>query len=352
MLLSQMPGYNLPCFGMWPVPWLEKPGYYQMYELKLRGGKLCWMHRSIECSHIPGHACGDSYDDYLKAVKAAKSQNISIESVTNSLDLPISEKQSLILKAEKALMAKQRLMDEEYLMLQEAKRRNSDKRISKNNITLHEPSPSTLDALYEQLSEFPYISIVRLNELGMTLYQKEPDGIWHRGRTDRKTAKFAYQERVARGFGYSGTHHWGKTKAAIRKDLLPRANELLQLASVKRMLADAEREGKKILLVGDYVFWFEEGNSVGWVLKESNGVPSESSKNTLWKEGTIVSKNHGRIVVLPYIKENGQKVAGHTKNAPNDDKAKPRHQSEYVELPFEILDGDLMIGLFGELPYE
>lgn len=48
----------------------------------------------------------------------------------------------------------------------------------------------------------------------------------------------------------------------------------------------------------------------------------------------------------------GEKVQGHTKNAPQDGKALPRHPGQYVTLPFEILDGDLMIGLFGELHYE
>jgi hypothetical protein len=69
-------------------------------------------------------------------------------------------------------------------------------------------------------------------------------------------------------------------------------------------------------------------------------------------KGTILSKNHGRIVVLPYIKENGERVQGHTKNGPHDGRATPRHPDDHVELPFEALDGDLMIGLFGELPYE
>ena len=39
---------------------------------------------------------------------------------------------------------------------------------------------------------------------------------------------------------------------------------------------------------------------------------------------------------FPYIKVNGEKVQGHTKNAPHDGKAKPRHPSEYVELPFLV----------------
>lgn len=51
-------------------------------------------------------------------------------------------------------------------------------------------------------------------------------------------------------------------------------------------------------------------------------------------------------------KENGEFVQGHTKNAPHDGKAKPRPPKEYVNLPYEILEDDLMIGLFGELKYE
>ncbi|MDO6834067.1 hypothetical protein Q4596_00440 [Pseudoalteromonas carrageenovora] len=49
------------------------------------------------------------------------------------------------------------------------------------------------------------------------------------------------------------------------------------------------------------------------------------------------------------IKVNDPHIKGHTqKNAPID----PRHPNDYVELPFDVLDGDLMIALFGELHYE
>jgi hypothetical protein len=30
----------------------------------------------------------------------------------------------------------------------------------------------------------------------------------------------------------------------------------------------------------------------------------------------------------------------------------PRHRDHHIEIPFSLYDGDLMIGLFGELPYE
>lgn len=76
-------------------------------------------------------------------------------------------------------------------------------------------------------------------------------------------------------------------------------------------------------------------------------------------EGTTLCQGKNEPIQEPwpdrrasYIKENGEKVQGHTKNAPHDGKALPRHPDQYVTLPFEFLDGDLMIGLFGELHYE
>ena len=88
------------------------------------------------------------------------------------------------------------------------------------------------------------------------------------------------------------------------------------------------------------------------ITEENEGEEQTEDKNTLWPEGTIVSANHGRLVILPFIKENGEHVKGHTRNAPKDGPAKPRHPSQYVEIPFTKLNDDLMIGLFGELPYE
>lgn len=165
-------------------------------------------------------------------------------------------------------------------------------------------------------------------------------------------AKYCEREKVAQGFGRSGRAHWGHTKAAIRSMLLPRANQLLQHASIQKILLEAKARGQRVVVIGGFVFWYEENGNVGWDIKTTGGESGVDSGNTLWQEGTILSKNHGRIVVLPYIKNSGEKVQGHTKNAPHDGKAIPRHPNEYLELPFEVLDGDLMIGLFGELHYD
>lgn len=351
MQISRLSGYGLPELAFWPQPNYDN-NKWLMYCLKLReDGSLHWYRRYIERGR-PGVAYADDYEDYPSAKDAAIDLNQKVTFEVDSLGISDSHKESLRLKIEKALTAKSRLMDEEYLMYQVAIQKHANSpRPTIDELVLDERNNLVAQALYESLREMPYLQCVNIPTYGMIL-QRDSNNIWKRLFRTSKGSKICYQERIARAFGLSGVDHWGKTKSAIRSMLLPRANQLLKLASVKRMLDDAKGKGQKVLVVGSYVFWYEEKNQVGWCVKEANDNEITSKGNAIWKEGTIISKNHGRIVVLPYIKESGEKVKGYTKNAPNDGKAFPRHKNEYVELPFEVLDGDLMIGLFGELHYE
>ena len=88
---------------------------------------------------------------------------------------------------------------------------------------------------------------------------------------------------------------------------------MLQLASVQRLLAEAFARGERVLVSNGLVFWYEEDGGIGWQVKETSST-RESDGSTVWKEGTIRSTNHGRLVILPYIKEDGEQVRGHTKN--------------------------------------
>lgn len=120
----------------------------------------------------------------------------------------------------------------------------------------------------------------------------------------------------------------------------------------QKLLIEAKARGQRVVFVAGFVFWYEETGAPGGTVKTVSVDSASKSGETLWHEGTIISKNHSRIVVLPYIKENGQKVQSHTKNSSHEKKALPRHPDEYVEVPFEVLRGDRMIELFGGLPYE
>ncbi|TDX23351.1 hypothetical protein [Rhodovulum visakhapatnamense] len=201
----------------------------------------------------------------------------------------------------------------------------------------------------------PYLQVAKVgrsnSRWSQSLLYLGIDGVWSKPyHAGAKAALTAEHAKIANGFDLSANIHWGKAKARIRQILLPRANQLLQLASVQRLLAEALARGERVLVSNGIVFWYED-DGLGWQIKATSAT-RESDGATIWREGTILSTNHGRLVVLPYIKENGEQVRGHTRNGPNDGRALPRHHDHYVEIPFSLYDGDLMIGLFGELPYE
>ena len=299
----------------------------------------------------------DHYSDREAAIAAANALNPTLRQALSARPMDPVVKRSLELKIDKALQAKQRLQDEEALMLVEALRRHTDDEPpDAAALKLAPDSERYRQDLAEQLAEMPYLRVAKVgrsnNRWTHALLYLGPDGVWSKPyQAGEKAALTAERAKIANGYGLSASTHWGKAKAKIRQILLPRANQLLQLASVQRMLAEALARGEHVLVSNGIVFWYEPDGGVGWLVKETSST-RESEGATIWKEGTILSTNHGRLVVLPYVKEDGEHVRGHTKNGPNDGRALPRHRDHYVEIPFSLYDGDLMIGLFGELPYE
>jgi hypothetical protein len=298
----------------------------------------------------------DHYPDRKSAVAAANALNPVLRQALAARPIDPVAKRSLELKIDKALQAKQRLQDEETLMLQEALRRHAHAaKPGADSLRLSPESERYRQELAEQLATMPYLKVAKVgrldNQWSRYVLFKGPDDAWSKPYlAGDKAAQTAERATIANAFELSAAAHWGKTKAKIRQILLPRANQLLQLASVQRLLAEALARGERVLVSNGIVFWYEDGK-LGWQIKETS-TSRASEGATIWKEGTIISTNHGRLVVLPYIKENGEHVRGHTKNAPNDGPALPRHPDHFLEIPFSLYDGDLMIGLFGELPYE
>ncbi|UVM14368.1 hypothetical protein LOY42_13740 [Pseudomonas sp. B21-023] len=350
MLVSELPGAKYPLLALFPFRWYET-SHWIIRALRLHpSGELKWMHYGVEHN---GHARAQTFSSYEEGRKHVAEFNAEVSARVDELDLDNDLRISITLKAEKELTAQRRLADEERLMLSEALRRNAHlDRPRAEDLVLSPELENLREDLHEQLQESPYLRIAHIPRWGMALVRSGEHDWSTRLKPTKKCFVSCAREKIARGFGLSGTDHWGKTKAAIRSMLLPLANQLLQLASVQKILMEARARGQRVVVMGGFVFWYEENGTPGWVIKTTGGESGSENGQTLWHEGTIISKNHGRIVVLPYIKENGEKVQGHTKNASHDGKALPRHRDEYVELPFEILDGDLMIGLFGELHYE
>lgn len=260
------------------------------------------------------------------------------------------------LKISKAVVSRKRLDEEEDMMRSEAiKRHQATPRVPLAALEIDPKSEAYREEIISKTREMPYLRTMMVGSFGTRAVVLSKDGIkwgqpWRR--FSKHDAGVAARAEISEGFGFGPRLNWSTTKAEIRRILLPRANQLLQLASVRRLLDEALAQGKRALVLGSFVFWYEAHGDVGWIVKALGSSRANGDGDTIWEAGKIVSKNHGRIVVLPYVKENGELVSGYTKNAAGDGPALPRHHSQYVEIAFDRLEGDAMIKLMGELPYE
>lgn len=261
---------------------------------------------------------------------------------------------SLQLRAQKTRQSQQRLQQEEELMLAIGRARGlSEIPTAILPTRLHPESEPHRAEIEATLTQYPYVRSIAVGEARRRrMVQRLDDGSWSKSfLANRKGLRGAHRAPIANGFGLIEFDHFGKTKAAIRQMLLPEASRILMMSGVQQLLADALSRGKRAVVWGSYVFWYEQGG-IGWQVKERSGNADSEDDEAIWFEGNIHSANFGRIVVLPYLKSNGERVRGHTKNAPHDGPAKPRPPGEELILEFEQLDGDLMRGLLGEFRYE
>lgn len=261
---------------------------------------------------------------------------------------------SLQLRAQKARQAQRRLQEEEELMLAIARARGlSEIPAAILPVRLHPESEVHRTEIEAALVQYPYVRSIAIGDAGRRrMVERLDDGSWSRSfRASRKGLRGAHRAPIANGFGLSEFEHYGKTKAAIRKMLLPEASRILTMSGVQSLLAEALSRGKRAVVWGSYVFWYEQGG-IGWHVKERSGNVDSDSDEAIWCEGKINSANFGRIVVLPYIKSNGERVRGHTKNAPHEGPAAPRPLGQELVIDFEQLDGDLMRSLLGDFRYE
>lgn len=297
-----------------------------------------------------------AFDHRADAEKAAEELRRSLRINVDPEYLNQSGASSQTLKISKAVVSRKRLDEEEDMMRSEAiKRHASTPRVRVEALIIHPKAEPYRDEIISKTREMPYLRTMMVGLRANRAVVLSKDGVsW--GEPWRvfnaQDASVAARAEISQGFGFGPRLNWATTKANIRRILLPRANQLLQVASVKRLLDEALAAGKRALVLGSFVFWYETHGEVGWTVKALGSSRASADGDTVWEAGKILSKNHGRIVVLPYIKESGEHVSGYTKNVAGDGPALPRHPTQYVEIPFDRLEGDAMIKLMGELPYE
>lgn len=167
MLLTQMPGYTKPTVAIFPFRWYEVDRWIIRAFKYHPDGTLKWMQHFIERD---GHAACEAYDTFDEAHEAVYVFNESIRSKTREFVLDEELQNSIALKAEKEITAQERLTKEEWLMLQEALRRNASlPRPNFEDILLPKNLETLRPLLLTKLTEAPYIQIAHFSKYRVTL---------------------------------------------------------------------------------------------------------------------------------------------------------------------------------------
>lgn len=198
--------------AVWPV---FKPlhGRWFMQEL-VEKGKLppAWRDRYVQGE-------GDSvqsehYPDRTSATASATAFNPQLRTALSARLTDPFQRRSLELKADKGLQSKQRLQDEEALMLAEAIRRHAgDERPDAASLQLALESEPYRQDLADQLAAMPYLWIAQVGwEVGRwrkhMLVYRDSAGVWSKPyNVGEKAAATSERAKIANGFNLSATAH-------------------------------------------------------------------------------------------------------------------------------------------------
>lgn len=198
-----------------------------------------------------------------------------------------------------------------------------------------------LDVLHSSLIARPYIRHIAQESDGLLRLWVSSDGlIWREWGPYEKWSRkrlIALRAQATDAFGENPLEHWGRVRARLLNRLkAPELDISHREAAIKR-LAEARLQGVVFVVIGNIGFYWEEETG-NWHRRDFDrpGTDVSTSRSRLWREGPIISNNHGRVIVLPFIKSDGTKVEGYTKNAPYQGAAEPRLSP--IDIPFAIYD--------------
>jgi hypothetical protein len=170
----------------------------------------------------------DHYPDRMSAVVAANALNPTLRQALAARDVEPVVKRSLELKIDKALQSKQRLQDEEALMLAEALHRHAaDERPDTASLKLVPESELYRNDLAEQLATMPYLWLAKVgrsnSRWAQHLLYRGPDGVWSKPYVaGEKAAITAERAKIANGFNLSADAHWGNQRLKSARSFSPR----------------------------------------------------------------------------------------------------------------------------------
>lgn len=201
-------------------------------------------------------------------------------------------------------------------------------------------SESVLERIAVELCGKPYLRHVLMDDGGyLRLYVSENRLAWKEWgqyETYRRKRRIADRAVIADAFGMDPKDNWLKVRGALLKMLKPINLDMLHRKDVQEALEGARAAGRTLVVIRQLAFlWDEEAGK--WQLREVERRDGATATSySLWAEGPIESTNYGRIIVLPYVKEDGTKVVGYTRSAPYEGRADRRAETKVIR--FAVYD--------------
>lgn len=158
MIRGKMPKTSEPPppeLAVWPEPLYIRGKWWMcvyrlMSDMSLKWGK----------SNPP-----ELFNNLEEALKIAKQRNKNLLENISVLPITLDQQETITIKVNKELQKKERLVNEEKLMLQEAQRRAKTRRKPEiNELILPERSEKFRQTLHAQLITMPYLSKVLVSE--------------------------------------------------------------------------------------------------------------------------------------------------------------------------------------------
>jgi hypothetical protein len=200
-----------------------------------------------------------------------------------------------------------------------------------------------LDLIAEALSAYPYLRHVVTGPSTNARLWVSGDGRSWQGWGDpyekwERKRQIAKRAKATDAFGEDPAEHWGVMKSRLLRRLKPEVLGILHRQDIQERLDLAWAAGDAFVVFGDWGFLWnperERWEQRDFERPETDGGPGRGGR--LWREGRIISNNHGRIIVLPLTKADGTNVDGYTRNAPDQGASEPR--ANPVEIPFKVYD--------------
>lgn len=247
------------------------------------------------------------------------------------------QRRSRELQAAKAQAREERRKREDALLLERARERGlADHPAPPPTESIEVAGPAAAaDAIHASLAKSPWLRHVLIDKGSDVSLWISGDGLswaaWGPFEKWERKRQIAARALVCDAFGEDPMEHWGRLRAKLLKAIRPAELDVLHRPGTAERLDAARRSGARLVVLGEQGFlWSDER---GWEARECD---RGGRGSRLWREGRIVSSNHGRIIVLPIVKADGTTVEGHTRNAPYQGRAAPREVP--VEIPFAVYD--------------